>query len=374
MMNRQSLSRLSFLLISGLAHTASFGAHPNPTDQALKNRFCQFNCNRVFCLDRPHATACRELCNSNDIINCLKAAGLPPKEDPAVPATDPTVQAPIPAILTAAGVKLPGMNPEVGEVGYVSLDVVLPGQLRVDQSNIEKKAEEQQKFLATEEGQKRFSLHHSTLTEKQAVPVVKVLENGKMVYRVVDSHHEVLAAIQKGSQRIPIKVMADLTALGDTPIKELEKQGYIDLYDREGKKHERLDMGWDQLKTQQDDLRAYITSHVKKMVWGTGEDKTPNVKVTDTVIVKAVALLPDSEITLNTHLENRLSTVLRTLVPSFNPKTATTPEFKEALKTHLEHIQKLYPQFEKVRFILDTDEKSAKTMLERYTDEIKKGS
>lgn len=268
----------------------------------------------------------------------------------------------------------------VNAEAYVPLESVLPGQLRVDQKNIAKKVTAQKAYL--KEHPDFFKENNSTLTINQAIPVVKVKEGGNVVYRVADSHHEVLAAIQLGSTKLPIKIIADFTDQGDAPFDALEKAGYVDLYDRSGTRVDKISMTWQELKNQQDDLRAYITAHVKKIVWGTGEDKTASLQNEKVLLVKAdknpTTGLPVEEITKNTHLENRLSTVIRKEAPRFAMRISLS-KVKPDINT-LKVALKLIPwsnfpqwadQLQRARFVFETDPESAKQKVDAYIQEIK---
>lgn len=287
----------------------------------------------------------------------------------------------------------------VGNTVYVPLALVLPGQLRVDKNNIEKKVVGQQKYLNSNPD--FFAKNQSSLTRNQAIPVVKVIENGQTVYRVADSHHEVLAALQLGSTNLPIKVIADFTDKGDSPFQAfqaLEAAGYVDLYDRQGNRVQKIEMNWDELKEQQDNLRAYITAHVKKIVWRTGEDKTPNLEPKNVLLVKAdknpTVPLPEVEVAKNIHLENRLATLIRKIAPVFARKfqqagidpgisqlkkilnsiwhrSVSIEKFPDLKQQFTEVHPNWLDQFKQTRFVFDIDSDTMQQKVEAYIKEIK---
>lgn len=244
------------------------------------------------------------------------------------------------------------MNLELNESGYVPLSYIVPGQLRVDIKNIENKANKQKSNLDKKEGKLNFENHKSTLTLNEAIPVVKYIDdNQQFLYRVIDNHHEFLASLENKSTHFPIRVVDDLTKEGPNPIIQMEERGYVDLYDKDGNRHEDINLTWEDLAKEHDPLRAFITKNIMKVQWGTNTiEQNPE----NPLIVKAVASkkfkISTEEIICNTHLENRLSTALRQKKFNFNEGTTL-----ENMRSFI-FANNINENFPGVRFVMDKNQ------------------
>jgi len=117
-------------------------------------------------------------------------------------------------------------------VFYVSYHSIFPAQIRYSSQNVEEKiskAISQETAIHSKEGDWTFKYHEGTsiLSEKQALPIVLA----PFGYVLTDGHHDVLSSIHFGAEMIPIKIIADLSALDYEAFwKEAENRGWAYLY------------------------------------------------------------------------------------------------------------------------------------------------
>lgn len=115
------------------------------------------------------------------------------------------------------------------EPSFVPIAVIQPGQLRFASLNVRDKVERAVKsgdalarpccgyLLKHDEGR-------SALPREAALPVIL----GPSGYVLVDGHHDVLASLELGARTVPVKVVADLSNLGDDAFwREADARGYV---------------------------------------------------------------------------------------------------------------------------------------------------
>ena len=116
-----------------------------------------------------------------------------------------------------------------GSIEYVPIIEIHPSQLRYSQDNVNEK---QQWAMtkgyakwdpATEKYKLSFAEGHSSLPETEALPVVRA----PFGLALTDGHHEVLSSLALGADLIPVKIIADLSALSEEEFwNEMEKKGW----------------------------------------------------------------------------------------------------------------------------------------------------
>lgn len=122
---------------------------------------------------------------------------------------------------------------------YVSISEIVPAQLRYASRNVQEKKNKKIKnndaiwnpdkscwIYKYDQGRSIFSF-------EEAFPVVKA----SFGYVLTDGHHDVLSSLVLGAQRIPVKVIADLSSLTEDQFWiEAENTGLAYLYDTDGKR------------------------------------------------------------------------------------------------------------------------------------------
>jgi hypothetical protein len=125
--------------------------------------------------------------------------------------------------------QIPGSELKVGDITYIPINNLTPGQLRYAQPVVQTKVA----------GQKKIGLIHddskSTLakTEKDAVPVIKA----PFGLVIKDKHHETLAAIRVGAQTVPVHIVDDLSNLTTEEFwQKAEEKGHVYPYNLKGER------------------------------------------------------------------------------------------------------------------------------------------
>jgi hypothetical protein len=112
---------------------------------------------------------------------------------------------------------------------YMECQKIYPSQLRYSSKNVQEKID--QAVIAQDavwnEEKKSWTLKYnegkSALDLDEAVPVVK----GPFGYVLTDGHHHLLASLQLGAKTVPVKVIADLSALDEKTFwQEMEQKGW----------------------------------------------------------------------------------------------------------------------------------------------------
>ncbi len=146
---------------------------------------------------------------------------------------------------------------------YMELSQIFPSQLRYSSENVRAKINETQRAggAVWDEENASWVLKHddglSSLHLDDAVPVVK----GPYGYYLCDGHHHILASMQFGAKTMPVKVIADLSALDETKFwEEMEKRGWAYPYNILG---ERATPPMD-FKRLQDDPNRYFAALIAR--------------------------------------------------------------------------------------------------------------
>ena len=146
---------------------------------------------------------------------------------------------------------------------YLNCSEIYPSQLRYSSKNVQEKIDEiiLAKDAIWDEESKAWVLKYnsgkSALDLDQAVPIVK----GPFGYVLTDGHHHLLASLKLEAKTIPVKIIADLSALDESAFwQEMEQNGWAYPYNLLG---ERTPPPKD-LKLLQDDPNRYFAAIIAR--------------------------------------------------------------------------------------------------------------
>lgn len=155
-----------------------------------------------------------------------------------------------------------------GFKGYISLDLLSPGQLRYTTQNVQTKAKKQLKTHFY------FDNGQSSLNISDAIPVILGPNN---LIILVDSHHEYLASRSIGDTTVPIIVKDDLSRLSREEFYTVaQDKNYIYPYDILGKKIPLASTGWYKWSDMVDDPNRLFASLSALKCTGDNCTKDPN--------------------------------------------------------------------------------------------------
>lgn len=117
---------------------------------------------------------------------------------------------------------------KVGDVLYINYKKIHPGQIRISQSNVDRKVANILKSGAATADKNsktgyiyKYNDDKSIYDLKDALPVILAPEPYKII--LGDGHHGLKTSLDLGAEIVPVKVIADLS---DTPVDEFWKKAY----------------------------------------------------------------------------------------------------------------------------------------------------
>lgn len=120
---------------------------------------------------------------------------------------------------------------------YLAMQMITPGQLRISSKRVAEKFASSQK-----KGGLRFDNGKSALDISEALPVIKA----PFGYVLVDGHHEFMANRALEGTTVPVKLVDDLSASGDTFWDVAFEKGYV--YPFTVKREKKIPVNFDQLE------------------------------------------------------------------------------------------------------------------------------
>lgn len=156
---------------------------------------------------------------------------------------------------------------------YIDSQQLFPSQLRYSNQNVQAKMDTaiDSNDAVWNQERKRWNLKYdkgnSILNLEESIPVVK----GPFGYVLTDGHHHMLASLKFGAKTVPIKVIADLSALDEKSFWiEMEKRGWAYPYNILGEPSP-LPKDFKQL---QDDPNRYFAALIARKCKSDGDINT----------------------------------------------------------------------------------------------------